>query len=206
MSVCDQIRLLLGPFNDGELEPHEMEDVALHVVSCSSCKAVLEDCRSLGVALRNSVRQPSLDGFTRAVMARIQRLPMRLRLRRYFDSVAERFGASLAIGAVGALAAALTVVVVTPYTHQMLNHRPSAQVASIEKTVKLANAPDEIAPAEAVPVSDPDIEADAQDVFGSEPSAPEPPTLAASSTYNPPMIAVSDDPKTATTVIWMPNR
>ena len=48
MPTCDQVKLLLGAFDDGELEPHEMEDVAFHVVGCTACKATLDDYRSLG--------------------------------------------------------------------------------------------------------------------------------------------------------------
>jgi anti-sigma factor RsiW len=198
MSACDQIKLLLGPFDDGELEPHEMEDVALHVVSCADCKTALEECRSLGVALRD-VRPPSMEGFTQAVMARIEQLPipMHVRLRRYlaskverFGASFERFGASVAIGAVGAVAAIMTVWVVTPYAHRF-NHHSQEQIALQQS--------DYIAPSVPAPGPDPDMEPDHHDVFDQV----EPPSLA----YGiPPTIAVSDDPQTATTVIYMPNQ
>jgi hypothetical protein len=214
MSVCDDIKLLLGPFDDGELEPHEMEDVALHVVSCSDCKAALENCRSLGVVLRDVVRPPSMEGFTQAVMARIERLPLpvHVRLRHYlaskierFGASFERFGASVAIGAVGAVAAIMTVWVVTPYAHRF-NHQSPVQVASAERTPRIVTPPDDIAPSQPVPGSDPDIGGTPHDIFGPEQVMPEPPSTEASASYNAPMIAVSDDPKTATTVIWMPNQ
>jgi anti-sigma factor RsiW len=198
MSVCDEIKLLLGPFDDGELEPHEMEDVALHVVSCADCKAALEDCRSLGVALRDVVRPPSIEGFTQTVMARIERLPipMHVWLRRHFASTLERFGAgferfgaSVAIAAVGAVTTIMTVWVVTPYAHRF-NHQAPVQVAQR----------DDIAPSNSVPGPDPDMEPGRHDVFDQV----EPPPSSASGI--PPMIAVSDDPTTATTVIYMPNQ
>jgi hypothetical protein len=107
---------------------------------------------------------------------------------------------------VGAVAAILTVLIVTPYTHRF-NHQSPVQVASTEKTPEIAIQPDYIAPAKAVPVSEPEMEANDQDFFGnSEQAGPEPPSTEASASYNAPMIAVSDDPKTATTVIWMPNQ
>jgi anti-sigma factor RsiW len=193
MSVCDEIKLLLGPFDDGELEPDEMEDVALHIVSCADCKAALEDCRSLGVALRDVVRPPSMEGFTQAVMARIEQLPipMHVRLRHYFASTSERFGAgferfgaSVAIAAVGAVAALMTLWVVTPYAHRF-NHQDPVQVAS-----------NDITPSKPAPGTDLDIEGSPHDVFDQvEPS----------SFYGPPII-VSDDPNNATMVIYMPNQ
>ena len=103
MPDCDQVKLLLGPFDDGELEPHEMEDVAFHVVRCANCKTALEEYRTLGVALRD-VRQPSTAGFTNAVLKRIEQLPrpLRLRVSRRLDAIAERISAGMALIAAGA--------------------------------------------------------------------------------------------------------
>jgi anti-sigma factor RsiW len=140
MSACDQVRLLLGPFDDGELEPHEMEDVALHVVSCMMCKAALEDYRSLGVALRDCVRLPATEGFTDAVLHRINQVPqpIHLRVSRYFDSIAEHVGASLSLVAAGAFAALATLWLMTPYLHRLLQRLPaSTPVASTKNDSEL---------------------------------------------------------------------
>src|SRR5438132_11463579 len=127
MPACDQVRLLLGPFDDGELEPHEMEEVALHVVTCAACKTALEDYRLLGVALRDCMPQPSVDGFKNAVLKRIEEVPqpLRLRMRRLLDSLAEHLGADVALVGAGAFAALLTVWVVTPYARLLVGHQLS---------------------------------------------------------------------------------
>src|SRR5215472_13621238 len=99
MPACDQVKLLLGPFDDGELEPHEMEDVALHIVSCSACTAALNDYRSLGVALRDCIGQPIVDGLTAAVLKRIDQIPhpWGKRWRYYLEDFGERFGGSMSL-------------------------------------------------------------------------------------------------------------
>ena len=57
MARCDDIKLLLGPFEDGELEPHEMQEVARHVVACTACDGELADYRTLGLAMRGGAEQ-----------------------------------------------------------------------------------------------------------------------------------------------------
>src|SRR5713101_8403818 len=179
MPACDQVKLLLGPFDDGELEPHEMEDVALHVVSCGACKVALDDYRSLGVALRDCVRQPSVEGFTAAVLKRIDQVPqpLRMRWRHYLDVLAEHAGASVSLVAAGAFAALATVWLVTPYAHRFLHGSSNlAQVASGEKN---------------------DIVGQSEQMPGAVPNA-------SSDESQSPMIALSNDP--TTTVIWLPNQ
>jgi len=132
MPVCDQVQLLLGPFADGELEPHEMEDVALHVVSCLTCKASLEAYHSLGVALRDCVPPPPADGFTVAVLKRIEHVPqpLRLRIRRRLDAIAEHVSAGFALVDTGAVAALVTFVVARPYVSGLLEQRSPGALAS----------------------------------------------------------------------------
>jgi anti-sigma factor RsiW len=133
MPACDQVKLLLGPFDDGELEPHEMGDIAFHVVSCAACKLALDDYRRLGVALRDCAPQPTLEGFTAAVLQRIDEVaqPRWVRWRHYLDQFAERAHGPVSLVAAGAFAALLTVWLVTPYVQRLL-HRSSnlVQVAS----------------------------------------------------------------------------
>src|SRR5260370_33555381 len=110
MAQCSEIGLLLGPFTDGELEPHEMEEVALHVVACRNCKAALVDYRDLGVTLRGAIALPKLAGFSATVHERIQqfRVPLHIRIKRPFDWVGERMGTAFAMGPAAADDAVIT--------------------------------------------------------------------------------------------------
>jgi putative zinc finger protein len=219
MSACEQIRLLLGPFDDGELEPHEMEDVAFHVVSCNACKAELDDFRAIGVSLRDASVVPSIETFAAAVQARIAetRIPWRTRLARRFDSIAERIGAAAAIGAVGAFAAVVTAIVATPYVNRIMNP-PAAHHDVAAPANQIAQAP-EAMHSVTTPVSAPD--------FGSQPEIASfqnfgplasssggsglgsidgvPPVATISSLESDsPSLAVWNEPQTKTTVIWVP--
>jgi anti-sigma factor RsiW len=176
MSACDQVRLLLGPFDDGELEPHEMEDVAFHVAACATCKATLDDYRSLGVALRDCIPQPAVDGFTSAVLKRIDELrqPLWKRWWSYVNAFAEHASGALSLVAAGACAALITVWLVAPHVQRWIhNSSNSVQVASDNKNELAGQAP------------------------GAEPSA-------LPDQSEPSMITLSNDP--ATTVIWLPNQ
>jgi anti-sigma factor RsiW len=178
MPECDQVKLLLGPFDDGELEPHEMEDVAFHVVTCGGCKAALNEYRSLGVALRDCLPQPSIAGFAASVLEQIDdiRQPWWIRLRSYLESLGERVGGTVPLVAAGAFAALLTVWLVTPYAQHTL-HRSSnpSEVASRSQNEMAEPPPTAATTLTTVP-----------DQAGSS------------------MLALSDDP--TTTVIWLPNQ
>jgi anti-sigma factor RsiW len=177
MAECDQVKLLLGPFDDGELEPHEMEDVALHVVGCPACKAALADYRSLGVTLRDCTPQPALDGFTAAVLKRIDEIPQPIwkRWRYYVEALSQSFGGTASLFAAGALAALVTAWLVAPYADRLL-HRSSnvVQVAA----------------------------ENGDDLSATEPAANA--TQIASDQSQTSMITLSNDPDT--TVIWLPNQ
>ena len=179
MSACDQVRLLLGPFDDGELEPHEMEEVALHVVRCDPCKATLDDYRSLGVALRDSLPQPAINGFAVAVLNRIEQIPQPwwMRWGIQLDTLKEYVGGTASLVTAGAFVALLTAWLVTPYAQRLL-HRPSnlSQVASRSQNDLTSAAP---------PITDTR-------------------QIAASDQPDSSMVAVSDDP--TTTVIWLPSQ
>ena|SRR3984893_16158011 len=179
MPACDQVKLLLGPFDDGELEPHEMEDVALHVVNCGACKVALDDYRSLGVALRDWVPRPAIDGFTAAVLKRIDQIPQPLWIRGkyYLEALAEHIGATASLVAAGAFAALLTAWLVTPYAQRFL-HRSSnlVQVASGNKNDLTQASQQTSSTSQTAAVDEPESS----------------------------MIALSSDP--TTTVIWLPNQ
>jgi anti-sigma factor RsiW len=180
MATCAQVKPLLGPFDDGELEPHEMEEVALHIVSCSECKAALEDYRSLGVALRDCIKLPNIDGFTAAVLSRIERSPRPWlgRWREFLGVSGERLGAAVSLLAAGALAALLTVWLVAPYAHHLFQSgRHIGEVASGDRYAQVSSP---------VPAT---VDA------GTDLSPDQP---------KPAMLALSNDP--TTTVIWVPNQ
>ena len=94
MVQCDEMDLLLGPFEDGELPPHEMQEVARHLASCTNCENVLAGYSSIGRILREAAPTPSLEGFAMAVQAGIEQLrpPLLGRLSRWFEIQRERFG------------------------------------------------------------------------------------------------------------------
>ncbi len=75
MAECGEIGMMLGAFEDSELEPNEMQEVAFHLARCESCAAILADYSTLGRDLRSIAAEPSLAGFSSAVIARIDRLP-----------------------------------------------------------------------------------------------------------------------------------
>ncbi len=43
MAECSEISLMLGAFEDAELEPNEMQEVAYHLARCDSCSSILSD-------------------------------------------------------------------------------------------------------------------------------------------------------------------
>src|SRR5581483_520106 len=132
MAQCSEIDPLLGAFDDGELEAHEMREVARHLAHCAACEETLAAYGNLGRLLRDAAPVPPLDGFARAVQSRIERLrpPMRVRLGRWLETMGERFGAAAGL----ALAAAvLAVVIVTPLARNLLGSGDQAiQVAMRE--------------------------------------------------------------------------
>src|SRR5437879_12589912 len=88
MPECTEIGLMLGPFEDGELEPHEMQEVARHLARCDSCEHLLGDYNAIGRALRNAAPIVPLTNFAQAVDARIaaMRLPLGVRIREMLRS------------------------------------------------------------------------------------------------------------------------
>ena len=236
MAQCSEIELLLGPFTDGELEPHEMEEVALHVVACRDCKTALDDYHALGVTLRGAVALPELAGFSAAVQGRIQqfRVPLHARIKRPFDWFGERMGTAFAMGAAAAVAAVITAVVVTPYAGRISNAlrqaSGNASVANRDTSAPTASLPEQRKSAQEVAASSqprnsvgaapsqPNDSAIANKGDGANqnnvvgaPQAEE--TVAADSQAiisrleaDSPSVAVWSEPQTDTTVIWVPDQ
>ena len=123
MSDCNQISLLLGPFEDGELEPHEMQEVARHLATCSSCEELLGDYNAVGRELREVIAIPPLTGFAAAVDARIAELktPLRERIGAFFESLNERWAAAFAMVSMAGAVAVLTALVLTPYLRRSMD-------------------------------------------------------------------------------------
>src|ERR1700732_5514622 len=100
MNDCNSITLLLGPFEDGELEPHEMQEVARHLATCKSCEELLGDYNVIGRELRELITIPPLTGFAAGVNARIaaRRPPLRERIGEFFEGLHQRWAAAFAMG------------------------------------------------------------------------------------------------------------
>ena len=178
MAQCVDIAPLLGTFEDGELPPHEMQEVARHLASCASCEETLAGYSSLGRLLRNAAPEPALDGFAIAVQARIEqlRLPLRVRLGRWFGTQRERFGGGMVVAFAMAAAAILTVVITTPFARNIVgagNH--VTQVATPDAAMASATS--------------------------SEPS-----TIISKLESSNPDVAVWSEPSQDTTVIWLPDQ
>src|SRR5260370_26858341 len=122
MAQCDDIAPLLGTFEDGELAPHEMQEVARHLAGCANCEETLAGYSNVVRLLREAATAPALDGFAIAVQARIEQLrpPLRVRLGRWFGAHRERFGGGMAVAFAMAAAALLTGVITTPLRRNMI--------------------------------------------------------------------------------------
>jgi anti-sigma factor RsiW len=216
MARCDDIKLLLGPFEDGELEPHEMQEVARHVVGCTDCELELADYRTLAVGLRNVAPMPDLAGFNAAVMARIADLPVpfRVRIRRYMTSFSDGIGATLATGFAAAAVAVVTAVILTPYFKRASFDMTSRAPAQVASSVAPGSATTEnLARADRQSAIPADV-ANGLSPGGGEvaPVAETPNTPANSEAIisrleaESPSVAVWTEPKSDTTVIWVPDQ
>lgn len=190
MARCDEIGPLLGAFEDGELEPHEMQEVARHLALCGDCESSLSAIASLGRLLRDAAPAPALDGFAHAVQSRIEHLrpPIYTRLGRWFADLGERFGAGAGLIAAGAAAALLAVVLGTPIARNLITSgQAPVKVAARDVralTKEAATAPEALAVA-----------------ASSEPSA-----IISQLESSDPNVAVWTGPRRDTTVIWLPDQ
>jgi anti-sigma factor RsiW len=134
VTQCSEIEVLLGPFADGELEPHQMREVARHLAQCGNCESALSDYEAAGRVLRESSPQPSLDNFTAAVMARLPlRSPIRARVREYLGSFNERLVAAMALASASLAIGAFTALLFEPYARDIVQRSrwatPAAAIA-----------------------------------------------------------------------------
>ncbi|MGC2274970.1 MAG: zf-HC2 domain-containing protein, partial [Candidatus Binatus sp.] len=143
MAECGEISLMLGAFEDSELEPNEMQEVAFHLARCESCTGILADYSTLGRDLRSVAAEPSLAGFSNAVIARVDRLPQPVlaRIERFIRRQWDSVGSGIAWGGAVAAAAIMTIILMTPYAEQFANRsaKSNTSVAAVEPGVPAAN-------------------------------------------------------------------
>jgi anti-sigma factor RsiW len=190
MARCSEISPLLGAFEDSELEPHQMHEIARHLGACASCEKDLSAITALGRLLRDSALEPPLDGFAQGVQNRIAHLrpPLRSRIGRWFVDLGERFGASAGLVAAGAVAALLAIAIATPLARNLVaSGSHPAQLAALGASAvahKAVAAPQRLATA-----------------ANDEPSA-----IISQLESSDPDVAVWTGPRRDTTVIWLPDQ
>src|SRR5580700_6446803 len=191
MAECGEISMMLGAFEDSELEPNEMQEVAYHLARCESCTGILADYSTLGRDLRSITEAPSLAGFSNAVIARIDRLPQPVltRIERFFRRQLESVGTGFAWGSAVVAAAVVTIVLMTPYAEQLANRGAMPTiVASSNHNVAPAHAQVADAATSEPTMADNDSHADISRLESENHS-----------------VAVWSEPRRDTTVIWLPD-
>jgi len=193
MAECGEISMMLGAFEDSELEPNEMQEVAFHLARCESCTGILGDYSTLGRNLRSIAPEPKLAGFSSAVVARVERLPQPVltRIERWLRRQADSEGSGIAwSGAVAAVAVA-TIILMTPYAEQFANRGPHSTTSIAETGHEAATAANQVAQATASEptMADNDSHADISRLESENHS-----------------VAVWSEPRRGTTVIWLPDQ
>ena len=192
MAECSEISVMLGAFEDSELEPNEMQEVAFHLARCESCTGILADYSTLGRNLRSFAPEPSLAGFSSAVVARVDRLPQPVltRIERFLRRQLDSVGSGIAWGGAAAVAAIVTISLMTPLARQFDfgGTQPAAIASSVSNA---AVAPAQVASATAgePTMADNDSHADISRLESENHS-----------------VAVWSEPRRDTTVIWLPDQ
>jgi len=193
MAECGEIGMMLGAFEDSELEPNEMQEVAFHLARCESCTGILADYSTLGRDLRSITAEPSLAGFSSAVIARVDRLPQPVltRIARYLRRQADSVGSGFAWGGAAAAVAVLTIILMTPYAEQFANRGPhsAASIATAEHEAAIAENQVASAATSEPTMADNDSHADISRLESENHS-----------------VAVWSEPRRDTTVIWLPDQ
>lgn len=202
MAGCNEISLMLGPFEDGELEPHEMQEVARHLAVCRVCEERLDDYNVIGRELRGLTPAVSLEGFAEAVDARIRKVKRRS-LRQVTQPLGkskERWVSGVALGFFSAIAAILTIILITPYARQYLVHDVSGS-----KTVKIVTPRERVSSQMAKVMTRPRVQ---RQQFGTTVWGPDGDSYAVISHLETgiPSVAVWSEPQNDTTVIWLPEQ
>jgi anti-sigma factor RsiW len=137
--VSEHVHDRLSPFLDGELPPHERQEVEGHLESCAECAALLEDLAAVD-ALARDLPMPTPDAGAEAFAARVRARIAATRPRR-----------RLMLPTWGwAAAAVLLLAVVTPLTLRERGSPAVSQAPARGDGARLEQAP---APAAAPPVT-----------------------------------------------------
>lgn len=189
MADCGEISLMLSPFEDGELEPHEMQEVARHLSRCKNCEQLLEEYGALGRDLRTFVSesQVSLEGFAERVDERIRAMgvPWSERLRLLFGGWSWRTQTAVASTALVAATAIVTIMVVTPLARVYFGSQAPANHAALIAS----NSPKQQLASAEKPVSDTTDSSQA---------------IISRLESNTSSVALWSAPRDGTTVIWLP--
>ena len=202
MAECSEISLLLGAFEDSELEPNEMQEVAHHLARCDSCTARLADYSTIGRGLRTIAPEPILAGFAAAVTARIdalpQPLPARIRRRtaRWWRGSGDIFGSGFAWGTGAVAVAVLTILLTTPYAQRYAARRLAPAGSAVSHEV--AKLEEGVA---AVPEALAQRDSGTQAVMAEDSQA-----IISRLEAEMPSVAVWSEPQSDTTVIWLPDQ
>ena len=192
MAECGEISMMLGAFEDSELEPNEMQEVAFHLARCESCTGILADYSTLGRDLRSIAVQPSLAGFSSAVIARVDRLPQPLltRIKRFLGRQVDSVGAGIAWSGAAVAVAILTIIVITPYAEQIAgrSQQPTVIATAGHAAARVVNPAVDVAASEPT-MADNDSHADISRLESENHS-----------------VAVWSEPRRDTTVIWLPEQ
>jgi anti-sigma factor RsiW len=193
MAGCDEISMMLGAFEDSELEPNEMQEVAYHLARCETCTGILSDYSTLGRDLRSITDVPSLAGFSNAVIARVDRLqqPVFTRIERFLRRQLDSVGSGIAWSGAVVAAAIMTIVLMTPYARQIANRGTQSTVVAASDHAAAPTAPVQVANAAAgePTMADNDSHADISRLESANHS-----------------VAVWSEPRRDTTVIWLPDQ
>jgi anti-sigma factor RsiW len=193
MAECGEIGMMLGAFEDSELEPNEMQEVAFHLARCESCSGILADYSTLGRDLRSIAAEPSLAGFSSAVIARVDRIPQPAltRIARFLRRQADSVGSGFAWGGAVAAVAVVTIILMTPYVEQFANRGPRSTTSIATTGHETATAANQVAEATASEptMADNDSHADISRLESENHS-----------------VAVWSEPRRDTTVIWLPDQ
>jgi len=191
MAECGEISMMLGAFEDSELEPNEMQEVAFHLARCESCTSVLSDYSTIGRDLRSITAVPSLAGFSSAVIARVDRLPQPVltRIERFLRRQVDSVGAGIAWGGAVVAAAIMTIVLMTPYARQIANRGTAPTMAASSNHSAVASDQAVNVAANEPTMADNDSHADISRLESENHS-----------------VAVWSEPRRDTTVIWLPDQ
>jgi anti-sigma factor RsiW len=127
-----------------------MQSVARHLAVCEKCEAELVEFAAIGERLREIIGEPTLEGFTQSVMARLPRpTPIRNWLRGFLDLFNERLIAGTALGAATLAIGAWTMILVTPLAQNFVARArvdrssllvsAKAQARGLESVAKMAS-------------------------------------------------------------------